>query len=266
MFGKQHSLKNEADVVFSGNTEIIRHLSSRGYYPNLYLLTSTGEIFVMPLNSKGKDFRFKLLNTDDWNFKGRIPQDTRAGSPFIIDFTKTATEIVSMFTGIQLVGTGEKTVFVFLEIPNRVVDKLMFENNPAYGFGNTGDFYLVGSDYLMRSSSRFVPNSILLTQVKTKSVNEALKRHEGARIIEDYRNLQVLSSYSHVDIFGLNWAIIAEIDLSEAMIPIIRIRDHIFFMSLFYYLYTFYGHFHFFTNDYRSGYKTEEGNRTDYWW
>ncbi|MEG3900243.1 MULTISPECIES: adenylate/guanylate cyclase domain-containing protein [unclassified Microcoleus] len=111
------------------------------------------------------------------------------------------------------------------------------------GLGDSGETYLVGSDYLMRSASRFqiedpeghaktlrsigtdektikkikeYNTTILLQEVQTKAVKEALFGKQGTEAIDDYRNIPVLSSYAPVDIDGLRWVILAEIDVSEA--------------------------------------------------
>lgn len=90
----------------------------------------------------------------------------------------------------------------------------------------------MGSDYLMRSTSRFYANSVLKVSVKTESAREAFAGKPGIKIINEYRNIKVLSSYGKVDIPQLNWAIIAEIDYREAMIPIYKIRNNIILISI----------------------------------
>jgi class 3 adenylate cyclase len=115
------------------------------------------------------------------------------------------------------------------------------------GLGKSGETYLVGRDYSMRSISRFLVDSpeeyfkalknlgvgdatlnrirqyntsILEQKVMTKAASEALAGRRGTQIIRDYRDIPVLSSYSPLQIDGLEWAILAEIDLSEAYAPI----------------------------------------------
>ena len=54
----------------------------------------------------------------------------------------------------------------------------------------------------------------------------------GTAIIEDYRGIFCLSSYSKVNIEGLDWVILAEIDEQEAMIPVNAIRNSILLVSI----------------------------------
>ncbi|MBF0216555.1 MAG: methyl-accepting chemotaxis protein [Candidatus Omnitrophica bacterium] len=95
------------------------------------------------------------------------------------------------------------------------------------GMGETGESYLVGEDRLMRSDSRFEANTILKKKVDTVSVLKVFRdgHNDGVGIIKDYRGKDVLSAYGHVGInekfgTGFEWAIISEIDLSEAMKPV----------------------------------------------
>ncbi|NVO01659.1 MAG: sensor histidine kinase, partial [Bacteroidetes bacterium] len=95
-----------------------------------------------------------------------------------------------------------------------------------------GETYLVSDDSLMRSNSRFEGNAVLKLKVTSKSVIEAFKGNTGVQIIDDYRNISCLSSYSKVNVKGLNWVILAEIDEMEAMTPIYSIRNSILLISV----------------------------------
>ncbi len=122
---------------------------------------------------------------------------------------------------------------IVLEMSIIEIDKIMFENNEFNGLGKTGETYLVGNDYFMRSSSRFHENSILQTKAKTNAVISAFKNKSGRFISNDYRNISCLSSFCKIDTPDLQWVILAEIDESEAMIPIYNIRNHIIIISVF---------------------------------
>ncbi len=112
------------------------------------------------------------------------------------------------------------------------INKIMFENNPNNGLSKTGEVYLVGDDSLMRSNSRFLKNSVFKTKVNTKGVQNALKGKTAYSQLNDYRNIPVLSAYSPLDFSLIHWAVLAEIDVKEAMIPIYSIRDNIIYLSL----------------------------------
>lgn len=131
---------------------------------------------------------------------------------------------------------NEKMGMMFFEISTTSIDSIMLEYKASNGLGISGESYLVGEDFLMRSSSRFQSNSILNTIVKTEAVKSALSGEEGTKIIQDYRDVRVLSSFGRLNSPYVNWVIISEIDYKEATIPIYRIRNEIIFISIFIFL------------------------------
>jgi len=120
---------------------------------------------------------------------------------------------------------------IILELPADEINAIMLNNDPKSGLGMTGETYLVGMDFKMRSSSRFIPNSILKTTVHTRPMLNVIQGEEGHTITRDYRFIPVLSSYGRLNIPGLNWFILAEIDQKEAMVPIYRMRNSILLLS-----------------------------------
>ncbi|MBF0397429.1 MAG: methyl-accepting chemotaxis protein [Desulfobacterales bacterium] len=122
--------------------------------------------------------------------------------------------------------TGELNAVIVLQIPFVQISNIVKERT---GMGKTGEIYLVGPDKLMRSDSFLDPvnHSIKASFanpekgiVDTEASNEALSGKEGAKVINDYNGNPVLSAYSPVKILGTTWAIIAEIDVSEAFAPV----------------------------------------------
>jgi signal transduction histidine kinase len=120
---------------------------------------------------------------------------------------------------------------IVLELPEDQINTIMLNNDPNSGLGMTGETYLVGRDFKMRSQSRFIRNSILRTTVRTRPMLFAVRGLEGHTTTRDYRFIPVLSSYSKVKIPGLNWFILAEIDLKEALVPITSMRNSILLLS-----------------------------------
>ncbi len=115
------------------------------------------------------------------------------------------------------------------------------------GLGKSGEVYLVGRDYKMRSDARKIiedpqnffkdlnktklslehkkmiiaMNSTILNQtVKSEAVKRATEGKEGTVVTKNYLGKKVLSAYAPLDIEGLNWTIIAEKELEEAEQPI----------------------------------------------
>lgn len=100
------------------------------------------------------------------------------------------------------------------------------------GWGETGETYLVNSEYMMVSPSRFIENAVLKQKVDTINVKncfsmryqENLKgyglvrehgEHKAISEFLDYRGTKVVGT--HVYISGVDWCMLAEIDKSEAL-------------------------------------------------
>jgi signal transduction histidine kinase len=149
--------------------------------------------------------------------------DRQTGKPYQL----IATEITN-----QMAGKKSPRHILVLSISIDAINAIMLNNDPLSGLGLSGETYLVGPDFLMRSTSRFQPGSILKTYVKTRPVKEAMTGKSGAIITNDYRSVPVLSSYGSVGVPGLNWMILAEIDVSEAMVPIYETRTRMLLLSV----------------------------------
>ena len=96
------------------------------------------------------------------------------------------------------------------------------------GLGKSGEIYLVGRDKRMRSDSVLHPRqrsvkasfagTVAQNGVDTVASRQALAgKTQTARIV-DYRDKQVLSAYTPIDIYGERWALLVEIDEDEAMV------------------------------------------------
>jgi len=108
---------------------------------------------------------------------------------------------------------GEFLGVVAVQLPTDVIVSIMGYN---IGMGETGETYLVGQDGLMRSNSRFIEESTILSkQVDTVSVQRALSGESGVDLIQDYRDVDVLSAYSPMEVGNTEWVVLAEMDLAE---------------------------------------------------
>ena len=128
--------------------------------------------------------------------------------------------------------SGKLACAVILEVSSRDINRIMLQNNSRIGLGQSGEAYLAGQDLLMRSESRFIPGSVLKTRVNSLSAQRAIAHHTGALVTADYRNIKVFSAYEPINVPGLNWIILAEIDYAESLIPVDRIRNDIVLVSL----------------------------------
>jgi len=152
---------------------------------------------------------------------------------FMVDYAGAGNRSVRQLLSVSAVDSNGKTsAYLALIVRSGKTNDFMLEVGPANGLGYSGETYLVGPDHLMRSQSRFIPNSIMRTPVTTEPVEKALAGGSGIIQVNDYRGIEVLSSFGPVNIGSLNWAILAEIDYQEATSAILPIRNSIMLLTI----------------------------------
>jgi len=206
--------------MHADNHPIMRSfLEKFGYYDIFLVDHETGDIVYSVF--KEADYATSLYTGafKDSGIADVVRRAAKASSKdetFVNDFAKyvpsynaAASFIASpIFDGKKLSG-----VLVFQMPVDEINRRLLVKE----GLGESGEVYLVGSDNLMRSQSRFSKdNTILAQKIETATANAAIAGGEGAEITPDYRDINVLSAYAPLDINGLNWVILAEIDEEEA--------------------------------------------------
>ncbi|MBT3385829.1 MAG: methyl-accepting chemotaxis protein [Prolixibacteraceae bacterium] len=152
--------------------------------------------------------------------------------PTMIDFNyHEPTGETASFIGTPVFDNDGKLISVLaLQISTQRINNIMTNYT---GLGETGETYLVGDDYLMRSDSRFSEEStILKTKVDTESTRLGLKHQTGIHVTKDYRDVSVLSFYDHIGLnesFGLDfeWLMVAEIDEAEVVLAATQLRNQI---------------------------------------
>ena len=127
------------------------------------------------------------------------------------------------------------------------------------GLGESGETYIVGTDFRMRNDSRFfieqpeeyvrmlrkigTPDStlraisrhhtsVLLQDVRTEATVSALRGNTDTRIVRDYRGMRVLSSFAPLNIADLRWVLLSEIDETEAFRSVYELREQLILSGL----------------------------------
>ena len=113
-----------------------------------------------------------------------------------------------------------------MQLPLEAINVIMQQRD---GMGETGESYLIGFDKLMRTDSFLDPTghsvnasfagNVADNGVDTEGARRAIAGETNTSIIIDYNGNPVLSSYAPLEIAGLDWAILSEIDEAEALIP-----------------------------------------------
>ncbi len=134
---------------------------------------------------------------------------------------------VAMFMGTPVFREDICLGYLVFKLPLKYLSRRMGQRN---GMDTTGEVYLVGQDLRMRSDAfndpvnRTIKASLsgTITQngIDSETVREGLAGKSGVGVITDYRGQKVLSAYAPMSVNGLQWVILSEVDMAEAMAPV----------------------------------------------
>jgi len=192
--------------------------------------------------AKAFNLGMKLQNEDDTVLVDFMP--------YLPSYGAAASFIAS-----PIMRDGERLGILIFQMPIDGINNIMTNNLQwkETGFGDSGETYLVGGDSLLRSQSRFLiedkegylhamadfteentlakikatGSAIGLQTVDNLSSQAALSGKSDVSYLNDYRGEPVISAYSPIEIFGLQWALLSEIDQQEAFIHLKKLRNSI---------------------------------------
>ena len=123
----------------------------------------------------------------------------------------------------------DNTVLLNNAMSVQALESIMRERT---GMGATGESYLVGEQKQMLTTSRFFPDTLAgAIMVDTKGVRQALAGYTGVDTYPDYRGIPVVGAYRPVSVNQLRWALLTEVDMAEAMTPVIILRNRFAWVS-----------------------------------
>ncbi|PKP50061.1 MAG: hypothetical protein CVT94_02970 [Bacteroidetes bacterium HGW-Bacteroidetes-11] len=220
-------LQELTSMIRSNRKNISLHklfnVTNTGYYGEVFITDSSGLILT------GSQVDSSLLTVNRLN-NIRSGKDKKPS--FILDYCSgDSTNSYKLFAISRIQKDDAFSEYLALEISSTHINNLLQMQGINGGFGHSGETYMVGSDGLMRSQSRFIQSSIMTINVKSDAINSTLGG-TGEAIITDYRGIKVLSSFGKVSIEGLDWTIISEIDYQEAIAPVNAIRNSIMLLTV----------------------------------
>ena len=200
-------------------------IQATGYY-DFFVIDMDGT--VVHSQAKEKDYKTDLVN-GQYKDSGLAEAFAKAkqGQTVLVDFRPYApsNDEPAAFLAAPILSNGKQTGVVSLRISMESIQSIMDERE---GLGKTGESYLVGPDLLMRSNSFFdlENHSVKASfanpekgKVDTAAAKWAFEGKDNSDVILDYNNNPVLSAAAPVNVMGLTWAIITEIDIAEAFVP-----------------------------------------------
>ncbi|MDM8551017.1 methyl-accepting chemotaxis protein [Desulfobacterales bacterium HSG2] len=216
-----------------------KYIREYDYY-DLFLIHPRGKVFYSV--SKEKDYGSNMV---DGQYAGsglgklvrRVLETRQFGMADFEPYPPSNNEPAA-FIAQPVIHDDETELIVALQLSLEGINSIMQERT---GMGKSGETYLTGSDYLMRSDSFLDPDNHSVKasfanpsegSVKTRAVTEALAENTEEEIIEDYRGNPVLSAYTPLKVEGITWALLAEIDEAEVREPVRKLNRYIWLMAL----------------------------------
>lgn len=233
------------------------YIERHGFY-DLFIADTDGNIVYSV--AKEVDYATNLINGPFMNSNigelfRRTNREKSQHQTILVDFKPylPSSNAPAAFIATPLFSENKRTGVLILQLSIDEINSVMTGNGKWQedGLGMSGETYLLGPDFTMRSDSRFLVEtpdairtelsqygsgesvmsqvfphgtSVLLQEVKTAASIDALAGNVDTRIINDYRYISVLSSYSPVTIQDFNWVILSEIDVKEAFAPLNNLK------------------------------------------
>lgn len=246
--GKSKNIYNQTHSKY--HNKFKKYLDEFGYYDIFLVDNKTGKIIYSVY--KEADFGTSLKNgpyskTNFAKVFNKAKDSNDANAFFIEDYEEYSASYnaPASFIASPIIINGKNEGVLIFQMPIDRINNIMTSNFnwKEVGLGESGEVYLVGNDKRMRSISRFfyedkktyleelgelgiedrtinlISNNnttILYQEINTDSINEALSGKNNTKLVKDYRGVEVLSSYKKLDISGLEWVIVADIDKEEA--------------------------------------------------
>ena len=224
--GDDDSLYNKVHGQFHPYFRTV--LQDRGYY-DIFLFDLKGNLVYSVF--KELDFATNVVAgayaDTDLGEAFRAAKSQSAGKVSFFDFQpySASNGAPASFISTAVVNnTGDAIGVLVYQMP---IDRLNTVISSGRGLGETGQSYVVGEDFLMRSDARLSATSTILKQkVETEPVKRALQGQEGIMTVADYRGVSVLSTYVNVSVLGVSWAVITQKDMTEVMKPIATLKQN----------------------------------------
>nr|CRH05502.1 Putative chemotaxis methyl-accepting receptor, signalling [Candidatus Magnetococcus massalia] len=234
--GQKHKLDGadrgvSYDLIHKRVHPIIRdYLERFGYYDIFLVDDKSGEIIysVFKETDYSRSLNKGVLDKTNFAQAFKDARKLKPGQITTVDFARywPSYEAPAGFIASPVFKEGKRIGVAVFQFP---IDRLNAIMEERAGLGKTGETYLVGPDKLMRSNSfhdrdnRSVGASFAnpkLGKVDSDAVKRALKGKSGTEVIINYKGNPVLSAYAPIKAAGLNWALLAEVNVAEAFSPV----------------------------------------------
>jgi methyl-accepting chemotaxis protein len=200
------------------------YLETKGYY-DIFLFDMKGNLVYSVF--KENDYATNLLNgqwkdSDLGNVYRSALQITQAGEVAFEDFAPYAPshDAPASFIARPIFDKGEKIGVLAFQMP---VDRLNGIFSNYEGFGETQNVFLVGTDGLMRTVSRFDENALLKTEYKNAGIEASAAGKDITDVFVDNKGAEVYQSSIPVEFEGTSWIVVAKESKEAIQYPLSKL-------------------------------------------
>jgi methyl-accepting chemotaxis protein len=238
--------------------EMRRFLNEFGYYDIFIADVNNGNIVYSVF--KELDYATSILNGPyaDSGIGEAFSAASNAldGEVFFSQFKKyrPSYDALAGFASTPIYSKGQAIAVLIFQMPMDRINNILTHNGlwSDRGFGESGETYLVNSNGVLLNESRFFvedkPNylkaiksnyprqaleinskntSIGIQSVDSVVAQKALRGDSGFESILDYRGVEVFSSFSSLKIGEFDYALMAELDVEEALREVTVIKNNL---------------------------------------
>lgn len=233
------------------------YLDRFGYYDAFLVELDKGEVVYSVF--KETDYATSLMNGPHANSNlgraFRAAAALPAGASVVMDFEpyEPSYGAPASFVAAPIFDGPDRIGVLILQMPlNRIASVMTNDQKwTEAGLGATGESYLIGPDLKARNDTRAFleapddfyaalkgsPHAETLDEIKrtgtvvgqlkinTEGAQAALQGETGVGRYLDYHGEPAMGAYRPLDIAGLKWAIVSEIDEEEALAPVYAFRQ-----------------------------------------
>ncbi len=147
----------------------------------------------------------------------------KPGSYHFVDFEsyRPSYDAPASFIASPIIVNGKTEAVLIFQMPIDRVNAVMAERE---GMGETGDAFIVGTDYRMRSDSHLDKKNFSVVnsyrndvgdRLKTDYIKSAINGDGGVGVFDNHQGVEAFIAYRPFEVFGARWALIAEKSMAE---------------------------------------------------
>ena len=219
--------KSAYHAIHASMQPVIHKFISNAKFNELYLIDHKTDRVLYSVN-KGSDFGVNLaagpLTESGLNKVYQQAKSLKANQTAFTDYVRyePAGNSPRSFMAAPVVYNDKTIGILVVQMDSTQLNAIMTDNS---GMGASGDTFIVGKDYLMRSDSAKATSHTVLNsfanpqtgQANYLAVQSAMQGKTGVELMPSFNNTEVMSAYAPIDALGTQWTLVAELDKTEAL-------------------------------------------------